>query len=241
MESEAALALRLGRESGLLRSRDAVAAGVSRTALSRLAACGDLVWVSRGVYQLPQSPQADPIAILCATHPSVVLCLTSALAMYGLTTQSPRHVWIALGNKAAVPRIEYPPLQVVRMSAANLREGVQERIIDGVNVRVTSPARTVADCFKFRSRVGLDVAIEVLRSSWESRTVTMDELWQAAEQTRMTNVMRPTWNHSYDARQPACIHPSATEEPCRKRSNRIRRHAHPVRARAHALSHQHLT
>lgn len=111
--------------------------------------------------------------------------------MYGLTTQSPRHVWIALGNKAAVPRIEYPPLQVVRMSAANLREGVQERIIDGVTVRVTSPSRTVADCFKFRSRVGLDVAIEVLRSSWESRTVTMDELWQAAEQTRMTNVMRP--------------------------------------------------
>ncbi|MFA7323513.1 MAG: type IV toxin-antitoxin system AbiEi family antitoxin domain-containing protein [Candidatus Nanopelagicales bacterium] len=191
MGTEAAAALRLGRKSGLLRSRDAVAAGVSRTALSRLAARGDLVWVSRGVYQLPQGPRADPIAILCATHPSVVVCLTSALAMHGLTTQSPLQVWMAIGNRAAVPRIEYPPLQVVRMNEVNLREGVQEENIDGVTVRVTSPARTVADCFKFRSRVGLDVAIEALRSAWESRTVTMDELWQAAGHTRMTNVMRP--------------------------------------------------
>ena len=191
MESETALALRLAHERGLLRSREAVAAGVSRTALSRLAARGDLMWVSRGVYQLPQRPQADPIAILCASHPSLVICLTSALAMHGLTTQSPRQVWIALGNKAAVPRLEYPPMHVVRMMAANLSEGVQETIVDGVSVRVTSPARTVADCFKFRSRVGLDVAIEGLRSAWDSRAVTMDELWQAAEQTRMTNVMRP--------------------------------------------------
>lgn len=191
MSTEAALALRLGRESGVLRSRDAVAAGVSRTALSRLVARGDLVRVGRGLYQIPESPRVDPLAILSATQPSVVVCLLSALAMYGLTTQSPRQVWIALGNKAAVPRIEYPPVQVVRMNEVNLREGVQEEVIDGVTVRVTSPARTVADCFKFRSRVGLDVAIEALRSAWESRTVTMDELWQAAEQTRMTNVMRP--------------------------------------------------
>lgn len=191
MGTEAALALRLGRESGLLRSRDAVAAGVSRTALSRLVARGDLVWVSRGVYHMPEGPRPDPIAILCATHPSVVICLTSALAMHALTTQSPRQVWSAIGSKAAVPRIEYPPLRVVRMNEANLREGVQEKIVDGVTVRVTSPARTVADCFKFRSRVGLDVALEALRSAWESRIVTMDELWQAAGQTRMTNVMRP--------------------------------------------------
>jgi predicted transcriptional regulator of viral defense system len=120
-----------------------------------------------------------------------VLCLLSALARHGLTTQSPRQAWIAIGNKAAVPRIEYPPLQVVRMNEANLREGVQEMVLDGVVVRVTSPARTVADCFKFRGRVGLDVAIEALRAAWDSRVVTMDELWQAAKQTRMTNVMRP--------------------------------------------------
>jgi len=191
MGTEAALALRLGSESGLLRSRDAVAAGVSRTALSRLAASGDLVWIGRGVYQLPQARKVDPIAVLTASHPGVVLCLLTALAMHGLTTQSPRQVWIAIGNKAAVPRIEYPPLQVVRMNEANLHNGVQEMTVAGVTVRATSPARTVADCFKFRSRVGVDVAIEALRAAWESRTVTMDELWQAAEQTRMTNVMRP--------------------------------------------------
>lgn len=191
MGTEAELALRLGRESGLLRSSDAVAAGVSRTALSRLTARGDLVWVGRGVYQLPQAQRADPVAILSATHLGVVVCLLSALAMHGLTTQSPREAWIAIGNKAAVPRIDYPPLQVVRMNEVNLRDGVHETTLDGVTVRLTSPARTIADCFKFRRRVGLDVAIEALRAAWDSRAVTMDELWQAAAQTRMTIVMRP--------------------------------------------------
>jgi len=191
METESALALRLGAESGLFRSRDAVAAGVSRTTLSRLTANGDLVWVSRGVYQLPQARQVDPIAVLATTHSGVVVCLLSALALHGLTTQSPRQVWIAIGNKSAAPRVEYPPMQVVHMNAVNLIEGVQETTIDGVRVQVTAPARTVADCFKFRSRVGLDVAIEALRSAWQSRAVTMDELWQAAKQTRMINVMRP--------------------------------------------------
>ena len=191
METESAIALRLGGESGLFRSRDAVAAGVSRTTLSRMTAHGDLMWVSRGVYQLPQVRQVDPIAVLTTTHPGVVVCLLSALALHGLTTQSSRQVWIAIKNKAAAPRVEYPPVQVVRMNEANLIEGVQAMTIDGVRVQVTAPARTVADCFKFRSRVGLDVAIEALRSAWQSRAVTMDELWQAAKQTRMINVMRP--------------------------------------------------
>lgn len=191
MGPEAELALRQGRESGLLRSSDAAAAGVSRTTLSRLTARGDLVRVGRGVYQLPQAQRADPVAILSATHPGVVVCLLSALAMHGLTTQSPREAWIAIGNKAAVPRIDYPPMQVVRMNEVNLRVGVHETTLDGVTVRVTSPARTIADCFKFRRRVGLDVAIEALRAAWDSRAVTMDELWQAAAQTRMTIVMRP--------------------------------------------------
>ncbi len=191
METESAIALRLGAESGLFRSRDAAAAGVSRTTLSRLTSNGDLVWVSRGVYQLPQARQVDPIAVLATTHSGVVVCLLSALALHGLTMQSPRQAWIAIGNKSAAPRVEYPPMQVVHMNAVNLIEGVQETTIDGVRVQVTSPARTVADCFKFRSRVGLDVAIEALRSAWQSRAVTMDELWQAAKQTRMINVMRP--------------------------------------------------
>ena len=186
METESAIALRLGGESGLFRSRDAVAAGVSRTTLSRMTAHGDLLWVSRGVYQLPHVRQVDPIAVLTTTHPGVVVCL-----LHGLTTQSSRQVWIAIKNKAAAPRVEYPPVQVVRMNEANLIEGVQAMTIDGVRVQVTAPARTVADCFKFRSRVGLDVAIEALRSAWQSRAVTMDELWQAAKQTRMINVMRP--------------------------------------------------
>lgn len=144
MGTEAELALRLGRESGLLRSGDAVVAGVSRTALSRLTAHGDLVRVGRGVYQLPQAQRADRVAIMSATHPGVVVCLLSALAMHGLTTQSPRQAWIAIGNKAAVPRIDYPPLQVAHRNEVNLRDGVQDATLDGVTVRVTSPARTIA-------------------------------------------------------------------------------------------------
>lgn len=122
-----------------------MAAGVSRTTLSRMTAHGDLMWVSRGVYQLPQSRQVDPIAVLTTTHPSVVVCLLSALALHGLTTQSSRQVWIAIKNKAAAPRVEYPPVQVVRMNEANLIEGVQAMTINGVRVQVTAPARTVAD------------------------------------------------------------------------------------------------
>lgn len=191
MSTEAALALRLGRESGVLRSRDAVAAGVSRTALSRLVARGDLVRVGRGVYQLSDRPRVDPLAVLAAAHPSMVVCLLSALAMHGLTTQVPRQTWVAISNKAAVPRVAFPTLEIVRMSDEALHAGIQEVLVDGISVQVTSPARTVADCFKFRSRVGLDVAIEALRMAWDGRTVTMDELWSAAQTVRMANVMRP--------------------------------------------------
>lgn len=190
MSTEEARALGLA-EQGLFRASDAARGGVSRTALSRLVERGILVRVARGVYQLPAARLADPLAVFSVTHPGVVFCLLSALAMHGLTTQSPRQVWIAIGNKAAAPRVDFPPLEVVRMSGMSLRHGVQEMVVDGVPVRLTDPARTVADCFKFRSRVGLDVAIESLKSAWDTRAVTMDDLWGAAQQVRMTNVMRP--------------------------------------------------
>ena len=143
------------------------------------------------MYRLPEAREVDPIAAFSIAHPGVVLCLLSALALHGLTTQSPRQIWLAIGNKATAPRSDFPPLQVVRMADTSLRQGVQEVVIDGVPVKVTDPARTVADCFKFRSRVGLDVALEALRVAWDTRAVTMDDLWTAAQQVRMANVMRP--------------------------------------------------
>jgi predicted transcriptional regulator of viral defense system len=191
MESLSERALHLGEQQALFRSRDAAKAGISRTALSRLVERGQLVRVARGVYRLPEAREVDSIAAFSIAHPGAVLCLLSALALHGLTTQSPRQIWLAIGNKATAPRSDFPPLQVVRMADTSLRQGVQEVVIDGVPVRVTDPARTVADCFKFRSRVGLDVALEALRVAWDTRAVTMDDLWTAAQQVRMTNVMRP--------------------------------------------------
>lgn len=191
MRTDSLIEQRLGEHFGLIRSRDAVVAGTSRTELSRMVQRGELVRVARGVYQAVDARPVDPLAVLCVTHPDLVVCLLSALAMHGLTTQVPRQVWVAISNKAAVPRVTSPALEIVRMSDESLRVGVQEKSVDGALVRVTGPARTVADCFKFRSRVGLDVAIEALRTAWDQRAVTMDDLWSAAQTVRMSNVMRP--------------------------------------------------
>ena len=123
--------------------------------------------------------------------PRGVVCLLSALRFHGLTTQSPFEVWLAIGGKDWQPRVEYPPLRVLRFAKAALVEGVEEHTIQGVKVRVTSPARTVADCFKYRHKIGLDVALEALRDCWRQRRATMDELWRAAAVCRVANVMRP--------------------------------------------------
>lgn len=191
MGRDSALEQRLGAQPGLIRSRDAVAAGVSRTELSRMLERGELVKVARGVYQSSEARPLDPLAVLFSTHPHLVVCLLSALVVHGLSTQVPRQVWVALASKAAVPRVDFPLLQVVRMSEGCLHSGIEQVNVDGVPVRVTDPARTVADCFKFRSRVGRDVAIEALRTAWDSGTVTMDELLEAAQSVRMANVMHP--------------------------------------------------
>jgi len=111
--------------------------------------------------------------------------------VHDLTTQSPFEVWLAIPNKARAPKMDYPPLRVVRFSGAALTDGIEEHQIDGVTVRVTNVARTVADCFKFRNKIGLDVALEALQESWRAKRVTMDELWRYANLCRVANVMRP--------------------------------------------------
>jgi predicted transcriptional regulator of viral defense system len=120
-----------------------------------------------------------------------VICLVSALRFHGLTTQSSPVVWIAIPNKAWAPKIATPRLRLVRYSNAALKEMVEEHMIEKVVVKVYSPAKTVADCFKFRNKVGVDVALEALRDCWKQRKATMDELWAAAKVCRMVNVMRP--------------------------------------------------
>jgi len=131
------------------------------------------------------------LAEACKRIPNGVICLLSALRFHELTTQSPLEVWLAIGEKAWRPRVEYPPLRIVRFASAALSAGVEEHRIDGVSVPVFIPAKTVADCFKYRNKIGLDVAIEALRECWRSKRCTMDDLWQYAKICRVQNVMRP--------------------------------------------------
>jgi predicted transcriptional regulator of viral defense system len=120
-----------------------------------------------------------------------VVCLLSALQFHELTTQVPHEVWLAIANKAHKPVVDWPPLRIVRYSPRALKEGVERHRLDGVHVPITSAARTVADCFKYRGKIGLDVAIEALRDYMRARDRNLDALWRAARLQRVANVMRP--------------------------------------------------
>lgn len=123
--------------------------------------------------------------------PHGVVCLLSALQFHELTSQAPFEVWLAIGEKARRPKVDYPPLRILRFSGAALERGIVTHAFENVTVNVYSPAKTVADCFKYRNKLGLDVALEALRDCWKKRRATMDELWQAAKICRVANVMRP--------------------------------------------------
>ncbi len=185
--------LALVKKAGVLRPRDLKPYGIPRIYLSRLHAAGKLQRIGRGLYVLPGSNASEhrSLAEACKRIPKGVVCLLSALRFHELTTQSPFEVWLAIGEKAWRPRVEYPPLRIVSFSSAALGAGVEERRVEGVIVHVFTPAKTVADCFKYRNKIGLDVAIEALRECWRSKRCTMDDLWQYAKICRVQNVMRP--------------------------------------------------
>lgn len=181
------------RRAGTARSRELVAAGITRSQLSRMVAASQVVRVARGLYAMPgyQSGEHGALAVVAKRAPGVVFCLLTALRIHDLTTQAPYEVWIAIGNKSHPPRLKYPPLRTVHFSDAALTSGVETRQIDGVKVQVTSVAKTVADCFKFRNKIGLDVALEALREARRAKKATADDLWRYAKINRVTNVMRP--------------------------------------------------
>jgi len=182
----------LGRD-GTARSFELVAAGLSRTEISRRVRAGSLLRIARGLYALPDHQSGEHGALLevAKRAPRVVFCLLTALRFHELTTQAPHEVWIAIGNKDHPPRLDYPRLRTIRFSPASLETGVETRRVDGVPIRVTSVAKTVADCFKFRSRVGLEVALEALREVRRTRRASVDEIWRCARVDRVVNVIRP--------------------------------------------------
>ena len=181
------------RRAGTARSRELVAAGITRSELSRRVAAGQLVRVARGLYALPdyQVGEHGAMVTVAKRAPSVLFCLLTALRFHELTTQAPFEVWIAIGNKEHPPRLDYPPLRTVRFSEAALTAGVETHKVDGTRVRVTGVSKTVADCFKFRNKIGLDVALEALREARRTKKASVDELWQYAKLNRVANVMRP--------------------------------------------------
>lgn len=185
-------ALELMRTKGLVRAGELARIGVAGEKLQQLLHSGSLVRISRGLYAAPDRAltEADQLAQLAIKYPNMVFCLLTALQIHGLTTQAPHEMWVAISSKARPPNVTYPPLRIFRFNDPNLC--VVTKSIDGiVHMPVTSVAKTIADCFKFRNKIGLDVALEALRDAWRQKKVTMDELWQAAQLCRMTNVMRP--------------------------------------------------
>lgn len=185
--------LEIVEQAGVLRPRDLDAHGIPRIYLSRLCERGLLRRVGRGLYVLPDADVSEhhTLAAACKRVPQGVVCLLSALRFHGLTTQSPAEVWLAIGNKAWRPRVDYPSLRFVRFSAYTLEAGVEEHSIEGVTVRIYNPAKTIADCFKYRNKIGLDVALEALRDCRRQRKCTGDDLWRYARICRVANVMKP--------------------------------------------------
>lgn len=185
--------LRLAQLHTLLRARDLVPHGLPTIVLTRLVQAGKLERVARGLYGLPGATVSEyrSLAEVSARVPKGVVCLLSALRVYEIGTQAPFEVWIAIPQHMVTPRLDQPAIRVVRMSDAALADGVERFDIDGVDVPVFSAARTVVDCFRFRNKIGLDVALEALRDGWRQRKFTLDELWRHATSGRVANVMRP--------------------------------------------------
>lgn len=185
--------LRLAGKQPALSARELNAAGIPARTVSRLAASGQIRRIGRGLYASADAPpSAHQSAIeVSKLAPKAVLCLLTALEIHGIGVQAPFEVWIALPAGTHAPKSSTTALRITRLSGESFTEGIETLVLDGAPVRVYGLAKTITDCFKLRSKVGLDVALEALREAWTQRRVTMDELWHFAKINRMTQVIRP--------------------------------------------------
>ena len=181
------------RAGGVLRTAQALRMGIHPRDLYALRDAGELEMLSRGVYRLAELPPlSDPDLVTVALRvPKAVIALVSALHVHGLTTEIPHAVSIALPRGTAAPKLDWPPLRVVHLSGAMFSSGIETVERDGVEIRVYGAAKTVADCFKFRNQIGIDVALEALRTSLDERKFTPAELLRAARLCRVDSVVRP--------------------------------------------------
>lgn len=189
-------ALTLLGTRGMLRLKDFALEGIGRETLERLVGERAVVRRARGLYQLATAEleSAHTLAEAALLVPKGVVCLISALQFHGLTLQMPSAVWMAVERTSWRPKIEYPPIRFVRWTSPALEDGVETHPIEGVSVRITNPVRTVIDCFRYRNKIGIDVALEGLREALRTRRVSADELWQRAQGARAWSVMKPYVN-----------------------------------------------
>lgn len=185
--------LSLAKHGGVIRARDLEPYNIPRAYLARLCEAGKLQRLGRGLYMLSNRSITTNHSLAEAAKrvPHGVICLLSALRFHGVTTQAPFEIWMAIDNKARTPSTQETPLRIVRFSGEALRAGVETHTIDGVPTQVYGIAKTVADCFKYRNKIGLDVAVEALQECWRARKCNMDALWRYAGICRVTTVMRP--------------------------------------------------
>ena len=185
--------LDLVRKAGVLRTHELENHGISRVYLKRLVDSGQLERIGRGLYALPGADLGEKNSLAQASKrvPHGVICLLSALRLHGLTTQNPFEVWIAVDQKARRPVMSYPPLRIIHLSGKAFTSGIEEHRVEGINVHVYCAAKTVADCFKFRNKIGTDVALEALREYRRKYRSGMDELWRYAKVVRVARVMQP--------------------------------------------------
>ena len=185
--------IELANQQAVIRPRDLVAKGLPKDYLNQLTQEGVLIKLGRGLYQWPDREMSNHQSLIEVAKlvPNGVVTLLSALSFHELTTQNPFEIWLAIDRKARRPNIAYPPVRFFTMAQESLMEGVEVHQIDGVAIKVFCVAKTVADCFKYRNKIGLDVALEALKEGWKARKFTMDELVKYAKICRVANVMQP--------------------------------------------------
>jgi len=185
--------LRLARTRGLISAREVANLGIHTQLLTRLVEEKLLERVARGHYRLPGHPVTENHGLVIAAMavPSGVICLLSALRFHGLGTQLPSEVWLAVDRRARRPTLRFPPLRVVRFTGPALTQGIESHRVEGRPVRVYGVAKTLADCFKYRHKIGLDVALEALREGWRERRFEMEEIHAFARICKVENTMRP--------------------------------------------------
>jgi predicted transcriptional regulator of viral defense system len=193
MHQKYSLIKSLAKEKGILRPRDLSEYNIHSEYLTRLCKLGQLEKIGRGLYTLPnlEIDENFSLAQVSKSIPKSTISLLSALRFHNLTTQLPFEVWIAIPNKAHQSSLKEISIRVVRFSGEALSAGIEEHIILGVKVPIYNPAKTIADCFKYRYKIGIDVALEALRECWQNHCCTLDDLWHYSKICRVTNVIKP--------------------------------------------------